>query len=70
MDSSPGNPITPTKMPATTNTKSTTRKGVSGCEMRQIRLTLAAHESALIGDAPAQLTVEGSAKLMLAQMYR
>ena len=33
-------------------------------------LTLAAHESALIGDAPAQLTVEGSAKLMLAQMYR
>ena len=33
-------------------------------------LTLAAHESALIEDAPAQLTVEGSAKLMLAQMYR
>ena len=29
-----------------------------------------AQESALIGDAPAQLTVEGSAKLMLAQMYR
>ena len=44
--------------------------GVRGCEMRQIRLTLAAHESALIEDAPAQLTVEGSAKLMLAQMYR
>ena len=38
--------------------------------MRQIRLTLAAHESALIEDAPAQLTVEGSAMLMLAQMYR
>ncbi len=33
-------------------------------------LTLAAHESALIEDAPAQLAVEGSAKLMLAQMYR
>ena len=44
MDSSPGNPITPTKMPATTNRKSTTRKGVSGCEIRQIRLTLAAHD--------------------------
>ena len=34
-------------------------------------LTLAAHESVLIEDAPAQLTVEGrGAKLMLAQMYR
>ena len=33
-------------------------------------LTLAPHESAMIEDAPAQLTVEGSAKLMLAQMYR
>ena len=44
MDSSCGNPITPARMPTTTNTKSTTRKGVSGCEMRQIRLTLAAHD--------------------------
>ena len=33
----PGTRITPARMPATTNTKSTTRKGVSGCEMRQIR---------------------------------
>lgn len=34
-------------------------------------LTLSAHESALIGDAPARLEIEGSgAKLMLAQMYR
>ena len=36
--------MTPVNIPATTNTKSTTRKGVSGCEMRQMRLTLAAHD--------------------------
>lgn len=36
------------------------------------RLTLSAHESALLEDAPAQIEVEGSGgtKLMLAQMYR
>lgn len=52
-----------TPLPAYDRVISTLRAGME-------TLTLAAHESALIEDAPAQLTVEGSAKLMLAQMYR